>query len=143
MSHTTQQYHRVLVGISLLYHKLETASRQRATAIAQLTSSDSSRNQTVRLPVVQSVRTIVSSICPVFQLLIQSSNSRSCTLRVRNKSPFSQYLTIYKTTVETTLTKMSAISLLLQKIKISAFVANNKIRTFRQKLELQKTYQGP
>ena len=104
MSHTTQQYHRVLVGISLLYHKLETASRQRATAIAQLTSSDSSRNQTVRLPVVQSVRTIVSSICPVFQLLIQSSNSRSCTLTVRNKSPFSQYLTIYKTTVETTLT---------------------------------------
>lgn len=62
---------------------------------------------------------------------------------VRNKSPFSQYLTIYKTTVETTLTKMSAISLLLQKLKISAFVANSKIRTFRQKLELQKTYQGP
>ena len=113
--------------------QLKTASRQRATAIAELTSSDSSRNQTVRLPVVQSVRTIVSSICPVFPLFIQSSNS--CTLMVRNKSPFSHYLTIYKTTVETTLTKMSAMSLLLQKIKISAFVANNKIRTFRQKLE--------
>ena len=39
--------------------------------------------------------------------------------------------------------KMNAVSLLLQGIKTAAFVANNKVWTFRQKLELHKTYQSP
>ena len=41
VSHTSQQYHRVLFGIALLHRSLETDCRQRATATTELTSSDS------------------------------------------------------------------------------------------------------